>query len=60
MDHTFRSRKFVLAMFFTLTGAVALFGTDNMDGSQYVALAGVVMAMYSAGSVGDKFAGKKP
>jgi hypothetical protein len=53
-EHTFRSRKFILAGFFTITGAAALFLTDAMDGAQYVALAGVVLALYGAGSVGDK------
>ena len=54
-DHTFRSRKFLLAAFFTLSGTILLiFG--RLAGAEFVTLAGLILGLYAVGSVGDKLA----
>ena len=45
------SRKFVLALLFTISGCVGLFITDKIDGGQFVALAGLVLGAFTAGDV---------
>ena len=45
------SRKFVLALLFTIAGCIGLFVTDKIDGGQFVALAGLVLGAFTAGDV---------
>ena len=47
----FFSRKFILALIFTLTACVALFATDKIDGDQFVTLVGIILASFTAGDV---------
>lgn len=47
----FLSRKFILALLFTLAGCVALLITDKVDGAQFVTLAGLVLGAFTAGDV---------
>lgn len=47
----FISRKFILALLFTLAGCAALFVTDKLDGAQFVALAGIILGAFTAGDV---------
>lgn len=45
------SRKFILAMLFTLAGCLGLFVKGVLDGGQFVALAGIVLGSFTAGDV---------
>ena len=54
-DHTFRSRKFLFAVFFTVMGVILLM-TGKLEGSEFVTLAGLILGLYAVGSVGDKLA----
>ena len=45
------SRKFVLALLFTLAGCFALFLTDKVTGGEFVTLAGLVLGSFTAGDV---------
>ena len=47
----FFSRKFILALIFTLTACIALFATDKIDGAQFVALVGIILGAFTAGDV---------
>lgn len=49
----YRSRKFILAGFFTLTGTVALF-LGGLSGGEWIALATVVLGLYGAADVTDQ------
>ena len=52
-ERTYTSRKFMFAVFFTLTGSAALM-IDKMTGGEWVMLAGLVIGLYAAGSVAEK------
>lgn len=43
------SRKFVLALLFTLTACGALFMTEKIDGGNFVALVGIILGAFTAG-----------
>ena len=45
------SRKFVLALLFTLAGCIALFLTDKVTGGEFVTLCGLVLGSFTAGDV---------
>jgi len=45
------SRKFVLALIFTLSACAGLFLTDKIDGGNFVALVGIVLGAFTAGDV---------
>lgn len=45
-----RSRKFILAVFFALTGAVALF-TGHLSGAEFIGLTGLVIGLYGGANV---------
>jgi energy-converting hydrogenase Eha subunit H len=47
----FFSRKFALALIFTLTTCAALFATDKIDGTNFVALVGIILGAFTAGDV---------
>ena len=47
----FWSRKFILALIFTITACVGLFVTDKIDGAQFVALVGIILGAFTAGDV---------
>jgi energy-converting hydrogenase Eha subunit H len=47
----FFSRKFILALLFTLAACAALFVGDKIDGAQFVALAGIILGAFTAGDV---------
>jgi len=53
MDNKFRSRKFMVAIFFTLSGTVGLF-MDKLGGGEYIALATTVLTLYGLANVADK------
>jgi len=50
MDDRYRSRKFGLAVFFTLTSTTALF-TDYLEGGEYLAAMGLVLGLYGMANV---------
>lgn len=54
MDAKFRSRKFILAMTFTIVGSIALL-IGAIDGGAYTMLAGSVLALYGAANVGYRY-----
>ena len=45
----FLSRKFIIALIFTLAGCAALFLTDKIDGGQFVTLALGISGLFTAG-----------
>jgi hypothetical protein len=45
------SRKFIIALIFTVTACLALFLTDKIDGGQFVALVGIILGAFTAGDV---------
>lgn len=45
------SRKFVLALLFTIAACLGLFVKDVIDGAQFVALAGIILGAFTAGDV---------
>ena len=47
----FFSRKFILALIFTITACIGLFVTDKIDGGQFVALVGIILGAFTAGDV---------
>ncbi len=47
----FFSRKFILALIFTLAACAALFITDKIDGGNFVALVGIILGAFTAGDV---------
>jgi hypothetical protein len=47
----FWSRKFILALLFTIAACVGLFVKGTIDGSQFVALAGIILGAFTAGDV---------
>ena len=47
----FWSRKFILALIFTITACIGLFVTDKVDGAQFVALVGIILGAFTAGDV---------
>lgn len=47
----FFSRKFVLALLFTIAACVGLFVKHVIDGAQFVALAGIILGAFTAGDV---------
>lgn len=52
-NSTYRSRKFILASFFAMTGVAALF-FDKVGGGEFVALVTVILGLYAAASVVEK------
>ena len=55
----YHSRKFLFAAFFSGVGTLALF-FGKIDGSQWVTLVGVVLALYGAADVTDKRLNQHP
>ena len=53
MDDKFRSRKFALAVFFSVSGVMALF-LGKISGGEFIGLAGVVLGLYGAANVMEK------
>ena len=49
-DSRYRSRKFILAMIYTVSGVAALF-LSKIGGGEFIGLAGVVLALYGAANV---------
>lgn len=49
----YRSRKFLLAAFFTGTGMIALF-TGHLTGGEWISLAGLIVGLYGASDVADQ------
>ena len=49
-NNRFRSRKFLLAMIFTISGVVGLF-LGTLDGGTFVALASLVLGLYAGADV---------
>lgn len=47
----FFSRKFILALLFTIAACIGLFWKGVLDGAQFVALAGIVLGSFTAGDV---------
>lgn len=45
----FLSRKFIIALIFTIAGCAALFLTDKIDGGQFVTLALGISGLFTAG-----------
>jgi hypothetical protein len=45
----FLSRKFLIALIFTVSGCAALFLTDKIDGGQFVTLALGISGLFTAG-----------
>lgn len=45
----FLSRKFILALLFTVTSCLGLFLTEKIDGGNFVALVGIVLGAFTAG-----------
>lgn len=45
------SRKFVLALLFTIAACLGLFVKNVIDGAQFVALAGIILGAFTAGDV---------
>lgn len=45
------SRKFILALLFTVAACIGLFVKGTIDGSQFVALAGIILGAFTAGDV---------
>jgi hypothetical protein len=58
MDDRFRSRRFILAAIFTLTGCAGLFVGKVTDGS-LIGLAGVVLGLYGGARVAQVALEKK-
>jgi len=50
MDSKYRSRKFALAVFFTLAGTAALF-LDKLTGGEYVTLTLSILSAYGLANV---------
>lgn len=49
----YRSRKFIIAAFFAVTGAIGFF-MSLMDGGTFVAMATVVTGLYAGADVMEK------
>lgn len=49
-DEKYRSRKFLLAVFFAVTGTLALF-VGKIDGAVWVSMVGLVLGLYGAANV---------
>ena len=47
----FLSRKFILALVFTLTACAGLFIGDKIGGGEFVALVGIILGAFTAGDV---------
>lgn len=45
----FISRKFLLALLFTMTSCGALLWTSKIDGGNFVALVGIILGAFTAG-----------
>jgi hypothetical protein len=45
------SRKFILALAFTLTGCVVFAFTAKLSGGDFIALCGIVLGAFTAGDV---------
>ena len=48
MDEEFKTPRFVLAVFFSLTTTSAYFFTDKMNTDQYIYAMGVILGLYGA------------
>ena len=57
MDDGYRSRKFFLASLFSLASVAGLF-FGQLAGSEFIAMAGVVLALYGAANVTEKHVAK--
>jgi hypothetical protein len=53
------SRKFVLALLFTIAGCLGLLVVKVITGSEFVTLAGLVLASFTAGDVAINHIHKK-
>lgn len=51
----FFSRKFLLALLFTITGCGVFAFTAKLDGGQFVALVGVILGTFTAGDAAINF-----
>lgn len=49
----YRSRKFLLAAFFTLAGTAALY-LGKLSGGEWISLAGLIVGLYGASDVADQ------
>lgn len=45
------SRKFLIALIFTVASCAALFVTDKISGGDFVALVGIILGAFTAGDV---------
>lgn len=52
-DEHFSSRKFILAMIFTIVGSLALLA-GKLGGGEFIGMAGVVLALYGGANVADR------
>lgn len=55
----YRSRKFLLAAFFTLAGTAALY-LGKLSGGEWISLAGLIVGLYGASDVADQKLNGKP
>jgi len=46
----YRSRKFGIAVFFTITTTIALF-TGHLSGGEFISAVGLILGLYSAADV---------
>lgn len=53
MDDGMKSRKFLLSVFFSVVGSVALF-MGKLSGGEFLALLGTVQGIYVAGNVAQR------
>ena len=53
MDAKYRSRKFGLAVFFTITGTIAFFA-GKIDATSWLVLVGEILTLYSGANVWEK------
>lgn len=54
MDQKFRSRKFLLAMFFSVSIVIMTF-TGSISGGTFLAAMGVILGLYNAANSGIKY-----
>jgi len=52
-DEHFSSRKFILAMSFTVVGSIALLA-GKLGGGEFIGMAGVVLGLYGSANVADR------
>jgi hypothetical protein len=47
--HKYLSRKFLLALIFTITGCTVFAFTSKLTGGEWIALVGIIMGVFTAG-----------